>query len=170
MHRGVRAAVAYGDIAKAMVLRLKYGGRTAFAETAARHMVRLMPDRCDLIIPVPLHRWRLWTRGFNQAALIGDALARLSGTPCTVDLLRRERATPKLRGLGKRARAKAVRAAFAVAPADRPQLRGKAVVLVDDVYTSGATATACSSALLRAGTASVTILCWARVLNNDRDD
>ncbi|OYX40497.1 ComF family protein [Sphingomonas sp. 32-62-10] len=169
-HQGIRAAVAYGDIARAMVLRLKYGGRTGFAETAARHMARLMPDDADVIVPVPLHRWRLWSRGFNQAALIGQALERLTGKPCDVDVLTRPRATPMLRGLGKRARAKAVSGAFAIAPASRNRVHGKAIVLVDDVHTSGATTDACTAQLLRAGAASVTILCWARVLQDDSRD
>ncbi len=169
-HAGIRAAVAYSDIARSVVLRLKYGGRTAFAETAARHMARLMPADADLIVPVPLHRWRLWSRGFNQAALIGQALGRLSGKPCDVDLLKRRRATPMLRGLGRRARAKAVKGAFAIGAEDRAVFKGKAIVLVDDVYTSGATTDACTAQLLRAGASSVTILCWARVLADDASD
>lgn len=169
-HAGIRAAIAYGEIARSVVLRLKYGKRTAFADTAARHMARLMPDHTDVIVPVPLHRWRLWSRGFNQAALIGIALGKLTGTPCDVDSLTRRRATPMLRGLGKHARSKAVRGAFAIAPERRGRLRGKSVVLVDDVHTSGATTAACTAQLLRAGAVRVTILCWARVLPGDRDD
>lgn len=169
-HAGIRAAVAYGDIARSVVLRLKYGKRTAFADTAARHMARLMPDHADLIVPVPLHRWRLWSRGFNQAALIGNALGTLTGTPCDVDSLKRLRATPMLRGLGKRARAKAVQGAFAIAADRRGRFQGKSVVLVDDVHTSGATTSACTAQLRRAGSEKVTILCWARVLPGERDD
>ncbi len=169
-HAGIRAAVVYGEIARSVVLRLKYGKRTAFADSAARHMARLMPDHTDVIVPVPLHRWRLWSRGFNQAALIGIALGKLTGTPCDVDSLTRRRATPMLRGLGKHARSKAVRGAFAIAPERRGRLRGKSVVLVDDVHTSGATTAACTAQLLRAGAVRVTILCWARVLLGDRDD
>lgn len=164
-HDGARAAVAYGPVAKALALRLKYGRRTGFAQTAARLMLRVMPDEVDLLVSVPLHRWRLWGRGYNQAALIADALARMSGVPARHDLLRRTKATPSLRGLGRRARAKAVRGAFAV---DDP-LAGASVVLVDDVFTSGATASACAAALKRAGAARVVILCWARVIE-DADD
>ncbi len=161
-HAGVRAAVAYGPIARTLALRLKYGGRIAFAETMARQMRRLLPDEVDLLVPVPLHRWRIWSRGFNQAALIADAIAKLSGVGHDRTVLTRPRRTILLRGLGGRQRAKAVSAAFAVPSRDR--VRGRAIALVDDVYTSGATADACTRALLKAGARSVVILCWARVL------
>jgi ComF family protein len=167
-HAGVRAAVAYGPVARDLALRLKYGGRIAFAETMALRMRRLVPAEADLLVPVPLHRWRIWSRGFNQAALIADSLAKLAHVPHDPDVLVRPRRTVLLRGLGGRQRAKAVAGAFTV---DVPhRVRGKAVVLVDDVYTSGATADACTRVLLRAGARSVTILCWARVLSAVRDD
>lgn len=161
-HRGVRAAVAYGDIARALALRLKYGGKTAYAETAARLMQRLLPEDAELLVPVPLHRWRIWARGFNQAALIAGALEKASGVRADPHVLRRARATPVLRGLGPRDRRKAVRGAFRIG--DPARVRGKSVVLVDDVHTSGATSDACTAALLRAGATEVSILCWARVL------
>lgn len=167
-HAGVRAAVAYGPIASSLVLRLKYGGRIAFAETMARHMVRLLPEDIDLLVPVPLHRWRIWSRGFNQAALIAQSVAGFSGVPQDCDILVRARRTLVLRGLGGTARAKAVSGAFAIAMPDR--VRGRSIVLVDDVYTSGATADGCTRVLLRAGARSVTVLCWARVLSATADD
>ena len=86
------------------------------------------------------------------------------------DLLRRVKATPVLRGLGARGRAKAVAGAFAVAPGGRPALAGRHVVLVDDVHTSGATGEACARALKRAGASRVTLLCWARVIGEDALD
>jgi ComF family protein len=164
-HAGIRAAVAYGAVARTLALRLKYGGRTAYAETAARLMLRHLPGDAALLVPVPLHRWRLWRRGFNQAALIGAALARLSGVPHDPHVLVRRRATPTLRGRTPRERRAAVSGAFAIAPG-RPALRGRAIVLVDDVHTTGATADACVAALRRAGAASVTIMAWARVLGD----
>ncbi|URW76222.1 ComF family protein [Sphingomonas donggukensis] len=166
-HAGARAAVAYGEVASRLALRLKYGGRTAFAGTAARLMLRLVPDDTDLLVPVPLHRWRLWGRGYNQAALIAGALASLGGRRHLPALLTRTRATPILRGLGRRGRTKAVAGAFAVAPQRRAEVKGKRVVLVDDVFTTGATARACAAVLMRAGATSVTILCWARVVAED---
>lgn len=168
-HGGARAAVAYGPVAKVLALRLKYGGRTAFAETAARQMRRLLPADAALLVPIPLHRWRLWARGYNQAALIADALASGGGPPVALDLLRRTRATPVLRGLNPRERRKAVAGAFTLAEGAREQLRGRHVVLVDDVYTTGATAAACARLLTRAGAAEVTVLCWARVIDSDAD-
>jgi ComF family protein len=167
-HAGVRAAVAYGSVPRDLALRLKYGGRIALAETMALRMRRLIPLGTEVLIPVPLHRWRIWSRGFNQAALIADALAKLSAVPHDRDVLMRRRRTILLRGLGGRQRAKAVAGAFAVERADR--IRGKAVALIDDVYTSGATADACTRVLLRAGAASVTIICWARVVSRVGDD
>jgi len=167
IHDGVRAAVAYGKIASGVALKLKYGGRIAIGETMARAMARLVPSDADLLVPVPLHRWRLWRRGFNQAALIARALARQSGVPADPLLLRREKATPSLRGLGARARTQAVAGAFAVDARSKPKLRGKTIVLVDDVYTSGATAGACVRTLKRAGAAKVILLCWARVLSDE---
>lgn len=170
VHDGVRAAVAYGPAARALALKLKYGRRTAYAVTAAGLMVRLMPEDAELLVPVPLHRWRIWGRGFNQAGLIARELSRRSGVPVALDLLRRVKATPVLRGLGARGRTKAVAGAFAMAPGTREAVAGKAVVLVDDVHTSGATADACVRMLKRAGATRVTILCWARVLDPDAED
>lgn len=164
-HDGVRAAVAYSQVARDVALKLKYSGRLACAETMARAMLRLMPAEAELLVPVPLHRWRIWSRGFNQAALIARALARASGVPAEAELLRRTRATPVLRGLGRKGRAKAVAGAFALAPGAAARLKGRTVVLVDDVYTSGATAAACARLLKRGGAARVILLCWARVLD-----
>lgn len=169
-HDGVRAAVAYGDVARKVALKLKYGGRLAAAETMARAMLRLMPEDADLLVPVPLHRWRLWSRGFNQAVLVARGLSRKSGVALDSGVLRRVKATPMLRGLGARARAKAVAGAFALAPGAGAVLKGKTVVLIDDVHTSGATGDACARLLKRGGAARVILLCWARVLPGEAPD
>jgi len=161
------AAVAYGEVARTVALRLKYGRRPGVARTMAHHMARLVgevpPDA--LLVPVPLHRWRLWSRGYNQALLIARGIADRSGLACIPDLLVRTKATPVLRGLGRKARAKAVAGVFAVP--DRGAAKERTILLIDDVYTSGATADACAKALKRAGAAEVRLLCWARVLRED---
>ncbi|SNS26677.1 comF family protein [Sphingomonas laterariae] len=167
---GARAVVGYGPIARHVVMRLKYGGRPGHAETIGRLMGRLVREEDAVLIPVPLHRWRIWRRGYNQSALIARVLARQSGLPVEVDLVRRTRATPVLRGLGRQARGRAVRGAFAVDPAMRERVKGRSVLLVDDVHTTGATANACARALKRAGAAEVRLISWARVsLEGDGD-
>ncbi|WP_301090230.1 ComF family protein [Sphingomonas sp.] len=168
-HGGIDAAVAYGEVARGVALRLKYGGRAAFAETAARLMARHLATDVDLLVPVPLHRWRLWSRGYNQAGLIATALARLSGVRVDAQALVRHRATQPLRGASGAERRRVVRGAFAVPPGARARVTGKRIVLIDDVYTSGATTDACITTLRSAGAAHVAVLCWARVIS-DRDD
>lgn len=165
VHDGVRAAVAYGEIARGLALKLKYSGRTAMAEIIAAQLSRhIDPALEGVLVPVPLHRWRIWRRGYNQSALIARALARRTGTALSIDALDRVKPTPALRGLGRDARAKTVRGAFRV-PASRGELvAGRAIWLVDDVHTSGATANACARALKQAGASRVLLLCWARVL------
>jgi ComF family protein len=116
---------------------------------------------------VPLHRWRIWRRGYNQSALIAGALARRAGLEARLDLVERVKATPVLRGMNPRQRQEAVRGAFRINPKRKAELKGRAVVLVDDVYTSGATAGACARILRRAGAARVDVLCWARVVREE---
>ncbi|MES2754457.1 MAG: ComF family protein [Pseudomonadota bacterium] len=164
-HDGTRAAVAYGPVAKTVALRLKYAGRTAFAQTAARMMLRALPSHAELLVPVPLDRWRLWGRGYNQAALIADALTRLSGVPTARAALVRTRASGGMRGLNPRQRRAAVKGAFAVP--DRSLIAGRSIIIVDDVQATGATVAGCARVLTRAGAARVGVLCWARVLDGD---
>ena len=164
---GMRAAVAYGDIARALALKLKYGMRPGIAVTLARQMRRLIADDGDaLLAPVPLHRWRLWRRGYNQAALIGRALARETGNSFTPDLVIRTKATPILRGMGPKDRRKTVRGAFRIAPHHSERVKGRTIILIDDVYTTGATTNTCALALKRAGAAQVRVCCWARVVHD----
>jgi ComF family protein len=158
----VIAAVAYGDIAKRVALRLKYARRPGLARTIAVALADRLP-RDAVMIPVPLHRWRLWSRGFNQSVAIARALQRRSGLPCSVAALRRVRATPSMRGLGPAQRRQAVRGAFTV----NERFDGKHVLLIDDVLTTGATASACAKVLKKAGAARVTLVCWARVVRDD---
>lgn len=163
-----RAAVAYGEVPRKVALKLKYGGRPGVAETMGRLMERHLERDADaLLAPVPLHRWRIWKRGYNQAALIAQSLAKRSGIPAELALIERTKATPPLKGMGKRERALAVRGAFRVPERRRAALAGRAVILVDDVFTSGATANACARVLKKAGAREVRLLCWARVVRTE---
>ena len=166
-HDGIAAATLYNDASRRLVLALKHGRKLALAPMMAGLMTAKLaqvgPDW--VFVPVPLHRWRLWRRGFNQAALLARELARLQGSGLVVDALVRRKATPVLGGLGSKARARVLSGAIAVNPHRAERLRGGRVVLVDDVLTSGATTAACVSALKRAGAAQVVVACFARVLD-----
>ncbi len=168
-HDGVRAVVAYDDKSSLLPMRLKYGARLGLAELIAQQLVRFLDDVPSdaLIIPVPLHRLRLWSRGFNQAVLIGRALSAHSGLVMRTDILIRKKATPPLRSMSAKQRSNIVRNAFSLSRDGECGLKEKAVVLVDDVYTTGSTANACAETLKKSGVSSVMVFCWARVLKDD---
>lgn len=129
---------------------------------------RLPPVAEDAaIVPVPLHRWRLWRRGYNQAVLLARALGQQTGRDVLVDALVRIRKTPVLGGLGKAERRKVLAGAIKVSDSRRGRIANRPVILVDDVLTSGATTDACVRVLKKAGASSVTIACFARVLEDE---
>jgi ComF family protein len=160
----MRAAVAYDDLPRSIVLRLKYGRKVALARTMARYMAPLRGDwdGDTLIVPVPLHRWRLWGRGFNQSGLVARELGRRWNLETDNRLLRRVKRTQPLKGLNHTQRRKAVAGAFRAIGSDR--IKGRTIVLVDDVLTSGSTAEACARVLRRAGAGRIDLICWARVV------
>jgi ComF family protein len=160
----IRAAVAYDEIPRSVALRLKYGRKVALAETMARYMAPLRSDWAEgaVLMPVPLHRWRLWGRGFNQSALVAQALSQRWGLGVASGALRRIKRTQPLKGMNHSQRRRAVAGAFKVS--GELDLRGKTVILIDDVLTSGSTAEACARALRRAGAGQVELICWARVV------
>ena len=168
---GVFAATAYDGVSRTLVLALKHGGRVSLAPMMARMMARHCPPVTAglqrVFVPVPLHRWRLWRRGYNQAALLARELARLQGGKIATDALVRQRATAPLGGLGRAERARMLAGAIAAVPRRYRHLKGCDVVLVDDVVTSGATSNACVQALIAAGAARVTVACFARVADED---
>ncbi|MFT4026293.1 MAG: ComF family protein [Novosphingobium sp.] len=166
-HDGIAAGTLYNDPSRRLALAFKHGQRIALAPMMARLIsARLRECGPDwVIVPVPLHRWRLWRRGFNQAALLAGEIARLRGAALVVDGLERRKQTPMLGGLGRKARARALSGAIAVNPRRKGRFAGARVILVDDVLTSGATSAACVSALKRAGAEKVVVACFARVLD-----
>lgn len=167
-HSGIIAASLYNDASRRLVLTFKHGGKIALAPLLARMIAARMDEgACSqpLLVPVPLHRWRVWKRGYNQAALLARELGRMGKGELLVDALVRRRQTPSLGGLGREERERALSGAITVRDAARPRLAGRDIVLIDDVLTSGATSDACTAALLDAGARSVRIACFARVVD-----
>ncbi len=157
------AAFVYGGPIRAAVHKLKYGKRPDLAVSLGALLVEALEERverCDVVIPVPLHPLRLVTRGYNQAALLAVPLARALRAPLSVRLLERRSFVAAQARLNREARDLNVKEAFVALP--RGDVRGKHVVLVDDVVTTGSTFAACSAALLRAGARRVTCVALAR--------
>ena len=159
----MRAAVAYDELSRSLAIRLKYGRKVAIARTMARYMAPLVSaGEGALLVPVPLHRSRLWNRGFNQSALVARELSRRLKMVAEPMLLRRIRRTPPLKGMSPLQRRKAVAGAFRVS--DKDAVAGRTIILIDDVLTTGSTAEACARTLKRAGAARVELVSWARVV------
>ena len=167
-HDGIAAGTLYNDTSRRLVLALKHGHRIALAPLLARLIAAQVPPQVGpgwLVIPVPLHRWRLWSRGFNQSALLARELAARTRADLLVDGLIRTKRTPPLGSLGRSARSRALAGAIVLNPRRAGQLASAKVLLVDDVLTSGATSDACIRALKRGGAERVVLACFARVLD-----
>ncbi|MCV0394067.1 MAG: ComF family protein [Rhizobiaceae bacterium] len=168
-----RAALVYAGLARRLAQDLKYNDRTDLAPWMAGWMARAGAEflgEVDLIVPVPLHRWRFLGRRFNQSAELARHLAPRFDVPCRPDVVVRTRRTRQQVGLGIRARQDNVRGAFHVPDAMRPRVKGKRVLLVDDVLTTGATVSALARTLRRAGAAGIDVLTFARVVPGFGDD
>lgn len=160
-----RAALRYDDASRPLILALKHGDRLHLAPPLAQWMQRAGADLladADVLLPVPLHWTRLFARRYNQAAVLAHAIAKAGGPPVAAASLIRRRRTPSQGNKNASARRRNVAGAFAVRAADK--LRGKRVVLIDDVFTTGATVEECARVLKRAGAARVDVLTLARVV------
>lgn len=168
-HPHVRAATVYNDISRQLILNFKHGGKISLAKLLGQMMASRMPLISEsfrpLLIPVPLHRTRLWQRGFNQAALLARELAKHKRGELLVDGLVRTKRTPSLGSLGKDERRAALSGAIRVSKTKGPRIKGNDIILVDDVLTSGATSDACVDALQAAGAKSTQIACFAAVVD-----
>jgi ComF family protein len=166
-----RAAIAYDDASREIVHALKYRDRHEAGILMSRLMAgagsQLIAD-AELVVPVPLHRWRLWQRRFNQAAILARRLCADSPKRFQPLALMRARPTRPQVGLDHEARQKNVRGAFLVPDERTAMIAGRRVLLIDDVMTTGATARACTAALLRAGASDVDVLTFALVLEPRR--
>ncbi len=165
-----RAAVAYSGVARQMVQGLKFNDRTDLAPWMARWMLRagseLIAD-AEVVVPVPLHWRRFFWRQYNQSAELARNIARLAALPYAPTAVRRIKRTRQQIGLGQRQREENVRAAFAVPDETEIEIRGRRVLVVDDVYTTGATVAAVARALKKGGASAVDVLTFARVLPGD---
>jgi ComF family protein len=163
-HRARAVALFDDGTARQLVHRLKYGDRLEVGRLLGRWMARagreLLAER-PVIVPMPLHRGRLWRRQFNQAAVLGDAIAKAADLTCDPFLLDRVKATAPQVGMTRAQRALNVQGAFKVPNA--ADMTGRGILLVDDVLTTGATANAAARALLRGGAKTVDLLVFARV-------
>lgn len=161
-----RAALLYRDNARRIVLALKHGDRMELARAATPWLLSaarpLLADD-TVIVPVPLHWWRLLRRSYNQSALLSAALARASGRPHCPDALLRRRNTGSQEGKSREDRFANLVGAFTVPSSRRSHILGRSVLLVDDVMTSGATFAAATDACLAAGAKEVAVLALARV-------
>lgn len=161
-----RAVARYDGRMRALVHQFKFGDRgdlrVLFGRWLTSAGAELLAD-CDVIMPVPLHRRRLLSRRFNQSAMLAKEVARLSGREMIANGLRRVRQTRPQIGLSEDQRRANVRRAFRLTSAAEAAVKGRKVVLVDDVITTGATVNACARALKRAGVARVDVLGLALV-------
>src|SRR5216110_2146839 len=141
-YQRARAAVRYDEVARTLVHALKYGDRLDLAPTMGRWMARagreLLAD-ADALIPVPLHWRRLWTRRFNQSALLAKAIGLENGLAVADGVLKRVKATAQQVGLSQAERAQNVQGAFRVPTECKAEVAGRRLILIDDVLTSGAT-------------------------------
>ncbi|MCA6118904.1 ComF family protein [Bradyrhizobium sp. WSM 1738] len=170
-YQRARAAVRYDDVARTLVHSLKYQDRTDLAPAMGRWMARAgkeLLEEADVLVPVPLHWRRGWSRRYNQSGALARVISRQSGVKLAAEALRRIRSTEQQIGLSRPQRAANVQGAFKVAPERSHDIAGRRVIVVDDVLTSGATADACARALLRAKAAQVDVLVFARVVDSHR--
>ncbi len=162
----LRAVALFDGAARQLVHGLKYRDHLELVRWMAAWMVRAGGDvlaDAEVIVPVPLHWRRLWRRRFNQSALLARAIASKTSKPAALEAVRRVRPTRNQVGLGEKARADNVRGAFRVDVDRRIEIAGKRVLIVDDVYTTGATMKAVTRALQRSGASAVDALVFARV-------
>jgi len=165
-----RAAVVYSGVARQMVQGLKYQDRTDLAPWMARWMMRAGAEliaEADVVVPVPLHWRRFFRRQFNQSAELARAISKLSDLPFSPSAVRRVKLTRQQVGLERHEREENVRAAFRISPEAEIEIARRRVLVIDDVYTTGATVRALAKALKKGGAGAVDVLTFARVLPGD---
>ncbi len=164
--KSARAVFKYGDVSRDLILGFKHGDKTHYVSSFVPFMIQAgkdMLERADYLVPVPLHPKRFIARRYNQAAIIAAALSKAAKLEHLPLAMKRTRSTTSQGHLKSSERAENVRKAFDVCDKYHNLLKGKSIVLIDDVYTTGATVNECSKTLLKYGASEVNILTVARV-------
>jgi len=162
-----RTALRYDDHSSALITRLKYADQTQLAAVYGPWLAKAGKEliaRSDAIVPVPLHYFRFVKRRYNQSALLAQSLAKHTALPVLPDILTRTRPTKPQTGLTRKQREDNVKGAFSANPKHTHHIKGKNILLVDDVFTTGSTLQACTKALLKAGAMQVNVLTLARTV------
>ncbi|WP_367173637.1 ComF family protein [uncultured Bartonella sp.] len=168
-----RSVVAHFGLARSLVTRLKYGDRTELAPFMAEWMTiagKELIESADMIVPIPLHYRRFLKRTYNQATELSRNIARSTGKPLQPFVLKRQKNTRQQVGLLKKARQRNMIGAFIVPEKEKAKIKDKRILLVDDVFTTGATVRSATKALLRGGAKSVDVLTFSRVLPDLHED
>lgn len=163
-YNGVLSAVGYNEVSRSLIFSLKYGARFDVLPVMSRMMAQageVLLSKADVLVPVPLHRRRLLSRRFNQSVLLAKGISKISDVPVDAFSLKRVKSTPKQGHLSPVARAKNVQKAFSAKEKVFHQSR---VLLIDDVFTTGATVDSCAQTLKKAGAKEVGVLTFARVI------
>ncbi len=162
-----RSALQYDDITRHMIIKFKHGDGVYLSKTFATLMKKASGDvfeEADILMPIPLHRWRLFRRGYNQSALLVKNLAKLSKIPAAYHVLCRHKSTKSQEGLSRKERLMNMRNVFCVPEKKKRLVQNKVIVLIDDVWTTGATLTEACRTLLSCGAREVRVLTLARVI------
>lgn len=165
-----RTAFRYDSLIRELILQFKHADATYLAKPLASWLTwsgRELLVKSDVIIPVPLHRWRLFKRRYNQATLLARELSHRVDTPLLTNVLVRHKRTESQHGKSRKERQANVNAVFKIAPEKRHLVKRKAVLLIDDVWTTGATLNACVKTLKKAGAKDVFVLTLARVTKGE---
>jgi len=160
-----RSVFVYDEHSRALVTKLKFSDQLYLATVFGPWLAKIgaeMIGMSNLIVPVPLHYWRFVGRRYNQAALLAEALSKKTHLPVLPDALIRKKHTPPQTGLSRRQREDNVKGAFAINPRHKDTVKGKHILLIDDVLTTGATLSACARSLIKAGAMQVNVLTLAR--------
>lgn len=165
-----RTAFRYDSLIRESILKFKHGDATYLAKPFGKWLSRAAEDilpHCDVIIPVPLHRFRLLKRRYNQATLLSREVSNFSNIPLLTNALVRNKYTESQHGKSRRSREKNVQSVFELKSKYLPSIIKKSVLLIDDVWTTGATLNACVKTLKKVGAKDVYVLTLARVIKSE---